>query len=63
MRIAEWGKHSAEIRRDILHDERENHVLFFLRIREYEIAEGQKGQERHIVGNQHRTDEGYVHER
>ena len=63
MRIAEWREHSAEIRRDILHDECKNHVLFFLRIRQNEIAEWQKGQERHVVGDQHRADKGYVHER
>lgn len=63
MRVAERGEHPAEVRRDILHDERENHVFFFLRVRQNEIAEGQKGQKRHIVGNQHRADKGYVHER
>ena len=63
MRVAERGEHPAEVRRDILHDERENHVFFFLRVRQNEIAEGQKGQERHVVGDQHRADKGYVHER
>lgn len=63
MRIAEGREHSAEVRRDILHDERKNHVLFFLRIRQNEITEWQKGQECHIVGNQHRADKGYVNER
>lgn len=63
MRIAEGREHSAEIRRDILHDERKNHILFFLGVREHEIAEGQKGQKRHVVGDQHRADKGDVHER
>lgn len=63
MRIAEGREHAAEVRRYILHDERENHILFFLRFREYEIAKGQKGQERHIVGDQHRAEKGDVHER
>lgn len=63
MRIAEGREHSAEVCRDILHNERKNHVLFFLRVRQNEVAEGQKSQKRHIVGNQHRADKGYVHER
>lgn len=63
MRIAEGCQHSAEVRRDILHNERENHIFIFLRIRQNEIAEGQKGQKRHIVGNQHRADKGDIHER
>lgn len=63
MRIAEWREHSSEVRRDILHNERENHILFFLCIRQHEIAEGKKRQKRHVVCNQHRADKGYVHER
>ncbi len=63
MRIAEGREHSAEVCRNILHDERENHVFFFLRVRQNEIAEGKKGQESHVVGNQHRAEKGDVHER
>lgn len=43
LRIAERREHSAEVCRNILHDERENHVLFFLRICQNEIAERKKG--------------------
>ena len=62
MRIAERGEHPAKIRRNILHDERKNHILFFLGVREHKIAEGQESQERHIVGDQHRADKGDIHE-
>jgi len=28
-----------------------------------DVTQGQKGQQRHIIGNQHGTEEGYVHQR
>lgn len=62
MRIAKRREHSAEVCCYILHNERENHVLFFLCIRQNEITEGQKGQKRHVVGDQHRADKGDIHE-
>ena len=63
MRVAKGGEHTAQVRRDILHDERERHILFLARGGQNEKAEWQKGEQRHIVGDEHRTDKGYVGER
>ncbi len=63
MRIAERGEHAAQIRRDILHDERERHIFLLARGRKREIAERQKRDERHVVGDQHRTYERNAHKR
>ncbi len=63
MRVAERGKHTAQVRRNILHNESECHILFLARGRQNEKAERQKGEKCHIVGNEHRTDKGYVSER
>ena len=46
-----------------MQDEDVRHVLFLLGSRQRKVAERQKGDERHVVGNQHRTDEGDVDER
>ena len=46
-----------------MQDEDVRHVLFLLRRRQREVTERQKGDERHVVGNQHRADEGNVHQR
>ena len=36
-----------------------SHIFFLPSYRKGEVAEGQEGDERHIVGNNHRADEGY----
>lgn len=46
-----------------MQDEDVRHVLFLLGRRQREVAERQKGDERHVVGDQHRADEGDVDER
>ncbi len=60
MRIAERGEHTAQVRRNVLHDKGERHVFFLARGRKHEISEGQKGEQRHIVGDEHRADKGDV---
>ena len=63
MRVTKGGKHTAQVRRNILHNESECHILFLARGGQNEKAERQKGKQRHIVGDEHRTDKGYVGER
>lgn len=62
-RVAERSEHAAEIRRDILHDKRERHIFLLSRGGKREIAERQKRDERHIVGDKHRADERNANER
>ena len=57
MRIAEGGQHPTEVCGDILHDEDERHVFFLSCGRQNEKSEGQEGQERHVVADQHRPKE------
>ena len=63
MRIAEGGEHTAEVGGDVLHDKGERHVLLLTCGCQNEEAERQKGEERHVVRNQHRADKGNVHKR
>lgn len=63
LRVAERGQHAAEVGGDVLQDEDVRHVLFLLGSRQRKVAERQKGDERHVVGDQHRADEGDVDKR
>jgi len=58
LRIAEGGEHTAQICRDVLQHEQICHIFFLLRYRQSEIAQRQKGNQCHVVGNDHRADEG-----
>ena len=60
--IAEGSEHAAQVGSDVLHDVGEGHVVLFVGGAEYEITQRQKGQQRHIVGDQHGADEGDVHQ-
>ncbi len=61
--IAERGEHTAEIGGDVLHDKGKSHQLLLTRAVQNEKTEGQKGQKRHVVGDQHGADEGDEHQR
>ena len=61
--VAERRQHAAEIRRDVLHDERERQMLFIARRWQHEIAQRQKRQQRHVVGDKHGADERDVRQR
>lgn len=50
LRVAEGGQHASKICRDILEDKYRRHVLFLARCRKRNIAEGQEGEQRHVVG-------------
>lgn len=63
LRISEGREHPAEIRGDVLHNEGKRHILSVSRRLKDKKAKRQKGQERHIVRYQHRSDEGYADER
>ena len=63
LRIAERRQHAAEVCSNVLHDEGECHVLFLVRGAEDVIAQRQKGQQRHVVGDEHRADEGDINQR
>ena len=63
LRISEGREHSAEVSRDILHNEGKSHIFLLSRRGKYKISERQKGQQRHIVRDQHRADKGYVDQR
>ena len=63
MRIAEGSQHTAQVGGDVLQDEGGSHVLILARGGEREITQRQEGQQCHIIGNEHRADEGDVHQR
>ena len=60
LRVAERCQHSAEVGGGILENERECHVALFSRRGQDIAGQRQKGKERHIVRNQHGTDEGDI---
>ena len=62
LRVAEGSEHTAEIGGNVLHDEGKSHVFLLSRCRENKIAERQECQKCHIIGNQHRSDEGDVNQ-
>ena len=62
LRISKGREHSAEICRDVLHYKGKRHIFLLARRGKHEISERQKGEQRHIVGDQHRADKGYVNE-
>ena len=53
------GEHTAEVCRDILHNEGEG-LYFSCRWRKAQDIQGQEGEQRHIVCNEHGADEGDV---
>ena len=61
LRVSEGGEHTAEVGGDILHNESKRHVFFLTRGGKHEISEGQKREQRHIVGKEHRADKGDIH--
>ena len=63
LRVAERREHSAQIRGDVLHYKGERHIFSLARRGQHKIPERQKGQKRHVVGYQHRADEGDVNKR
>ena len=63
MGIAEGREHATEICGDILHDEGERHVFLLLCRLQNHKSKRQEREKRHIVGKEHRTDEGDVYER
>jgi len=63
LRVSEGGQHSAEVGGDVLHNEGERHILFLVGRMQNEVSQRQEGQERHIVGYEHRADEGDVDQR
>ena len=63
LRISEGSEHTAEIRGNVLHNEGKRHIPAVAGRFKDKETERQKGQESHIVCYQHRTDEGYTHER
>ena len=58
LRIAERGEHSAKVCRNVLQDEHRRHIALGPGGREHKIAERQKGQKRHVVGDEHGAEEG-----
>ena len=62
LRISKGGKHSSKVCRNVLHDEGKRQIAHFVRCGKHEKAKGQKGQECHIVGDQHRADKGDIHQ-
>ena len=63
LRIAEGGEHPAQVGGDVLHDEGEGGQLLVPARVEHEVAEGQEGDQRHVVGHDHRPEIGDEHER
>ena len=63
LRIAKGREHTAEVCGDILHDERKRHVFLLLCRLQNHKSKRQEREKRHIVGKEHRPDEGDVDER
>lgn len=63
LRVAEGRQHSAEVCGNVLHYKSESHVFSLSRGAENEVAERQKGQQSHVVCNQHRPDKSDVDKR
>lgn len=63
LRIAEGGEHTAEIGGDVLHDKDEGGVARVARVPQHVPAEREEGDQRHVVSDQHRADEGDADER
>ena len=63
LRVPEGGQHPAQIGGDVLHDEGKGHVALLAGGGKHQITQRQKGQQRHVVGNEHGADEGDIHQR
>ena len=61
--IAEGGQHTAQIGGDVLEDEHQRHGVLLAGALQHEIAQRQKGQKGHVVGDEHGADEGDIHQR
>ncbi len=62
MRIAERGEHAPEVGGNVLHHKGNGGVARLVRFKKNEPTEREKGQERHVVRNQHRADKGNHHQ-
>ena len=62
MRIAEGGEHTAEICGNVLQNVSHRHIFFLARCVQDKKSERQKGQQSHVVCNQHRADKGDINE-
>ena len=60
LRVAKGRKHAAQVCRNVLQDKHHRHIALAIRYGEYKVAQRQKGDQRHIVGNEHGTDKGDV---
>ena len=63
LRIAKGREHAAQIGGDVLQDEYQRHIPLSPRRGKHEIAQRQKRDQRHIVGNQHGADKRNPHQR
>ena len=63
LRVAKGREHAAEVRRNILQNEHQRHIALAPRRGEDKISQRQEGDQRHIVGNQHGTDERDIRQR
>ena len=63
MRVAERGQHTAQIGGNILHNEGKGHILALTGGSQHQGSQGQESQQRHIVGDQHRSNKGDIHQR
>ena len=63
LRIAEGRQHAAEIRGDVLQDKDIRHVPLLFCDGEGKVAERQKGDERHVIRDEHAAEKGDVNER
>ena len=49
--VTKGGQHTAQVGGNILHNEGKGHILSFAGGSQHQGAQGQKGQQRHIVGD------------
>jgi len=61
--VAERCQHAAEVGGNVLHDKGERHVFLLAGGFQNKKSQRQEGQQRHVVGDEHGSDEGDVHQR
>ena len=60
--VAERGEHPAQVGGDVLKDKHQRHGVFLSGAFEHVIAQGEKGQQSHVVGDEHGSDKGDIHQ-
>ena len=61
-KVAEGGEHSAQVGCNVLQDEYICHISLIAGAVQDQIAQRQEGEQCHVIGDEHGTDEGDIHQ-